>query len=132
MPTNSRASAAAKGSQGLATQVVLATSNAGKVREMGALLAPVGIELIAQGELSIEPVEETGLTFFENALQKARHASACVQRPAIADDSGLVVPALRGAPGVRSARYAGPDAADAENNRKLVAALAGAAGIPGA
>ena len=109
----------------LAIEAVLATGNAGKLREMAALLAPVGFRLRAQGELGIAAAEETGGTFVENALQKARHASRSAGLPAIADDSGLVVPALGGAPGVRSARYAGEDATDVENNRKLIGALAG-------
>ena len=109
------------------TEAVLATGNAGKLREMAALLAPVGLELKAQGELGIAPAAETALTFVENALQKARHASRSAGLPALADDSGLVVPALGGAPGVRSARYAGDQASDAENNRKLIASLAGLA-----
>ena len=112
-------------SRALATEAVLATGNAGKLREMAALLAPIGLRLIAQGELGIAAAAETGVTFVENALQKARHASAAARLPAIADDSGLVVPALGGAPGVRSARYAGDDATDAQNNRKLIGALAG-------
>ena len=103
---------------------MLATGNAGKLREMAALLAPVGLRLTAQGELGIAAAAETAVTFVENALQKARHASAAAGLPAIADDSGLVVPALGGAPGVRSARYAGDDATDAQNNRKLIGALA--------
>ena len=111
-------------SRALATEAVLATGNAGKLREMAALLAPIGLRLIAQGELGIAAAAETGVTFVENALQKARHASAAAALPAIADDSGLVVPALGGAPGVRSARYAGDDATDAQNNRKLIGALA--------
>ena len=106
-------------------QAVLATGNAGKLREMAALLAPIGFQLKAQGELGIAAASETGVTFVENALQKARHASHQAGLPAIADDSGLVVPALGGAPGVRSARYAGDGATDAENNRKLIGALAG-------
>lgn len=111
-------------SRALATEAVLATGNAGKLREMAALLAPVGLRLTAQGELGIAAAAETAVTFVENALQKARHASAAAGLPAIADDSGLVVPALGGAPGVRSARYAGDDATDAQNNRKLIGALA--------
>ena len=107
------------------TKAVLATGNAGKLREMAALLAPIGFQLKAQGELGIAAASETGVTFVENALQKARHASHQAGLPAIADDSGLVVPALGGAPGVRSARYAGDGATDAENNRKLIGALAG-------
>ena len=112
-------------SRALATEAVLATGNAGKLREMAALLAPIGLRLIAQGELGIAAAAETAVTFVENALQKARHASAAAGLPAIADDSGLVVPALGGAPGVRSARYAGDDATAAQNNRKLIGALAG-------
>lgn len=112
-------------SRALATEAVLATGNAGKLQEMAALLAPIGFRLIAQGELGIAAAAETAVTFVENALQKARHASAAAGLPAIADDSGLVVPALGGAPGVRSARYAGDDATAAQNNRKLIGALAG-------
>lgn len=112
-------------SRALASEAVLATGNAGKLREMAALLAPIGLRLIAQGELGIAAAAETAVTFVENALQKARHASAAAGLPAIADDSGLVVPALGGAPGVRSARYAGDDATAAQNNRKLIGALAG-------
>ena len=108
-----------------AMQVVLASGNAGKLRELAALLAGLGIELSSQGELNLTPAAETGQTFVENALIKARHASRQAGLPAIADDSGLVVPALDGAPGVRSARYAGPAATDADNNRKLIRALAG-------
>lgn len=112
-------------SRARATEAVLATGNAGKLQEMAALLAPIGLRLIAQGELGIAAAAETGVTFVENALQKARHASGAAGLPAIADDSGLVVPVLGGAPGVRSARYAGDDATDAQNNRKLIGALAG-------
>ncbi|MYF09393.1 MAG: RdgB/HAM1 family non-canonical purine NTP pyrophosphatase [Gammaproteobacteria bacterium] len=113
---------------GSTTKAVLATGNAGKLREMAALLAPIGFELRAQGELGIAAAPETGVTFVENALQKARHASRSAKLPAIADDSGLVVPALGGAPGVRSARYAGDDATDADNNRKLIGSLVGIQG----
>lgn len=112
-------------SRARATQAVLATGNAGKLREMAMLLAPIGFQLRAQGELGIAAAAETAVTFVENALQKARHASRAARLPAIADDSGLVVPALGGAPGVRSARYAGDDATDAQNNRKLIGALTG-------
>jgi XTP/dITP diphosphohydrolase len=104
---------------------VLASGNPGKAAEIGALLAPVGIEVVAQSAFGLSGAEETGLTFLENALLKARHASAGSGLPAIADDSGLVVDALGGEPGVHSARYAGPDADDAANNRKLLEALAG-------
>ena len=106
-------------------KVVLASSNAGKLQELRALLEPLGIELISQGELGLEAAPETACTFIENAIAKARHASAGSGLPAIADDSGLAVDALDGAPGVRSARYAGPARNDGDNNRKLVAALAG-------
>ena len=106
-------------------KVVLASGNAGKLRELRALLAPLGIELIAQGELGLEGAPETACTFVENALAKARHASEGSGLPSIADDSGLAVNALGGEPGVHSARYAGPARDDGANNRKLIAALAG-------
>ena len=105
-------------------RVVAATGNEGKLRELGAALAPTGMALVAQGELGIAGAEETASTFIENAIAKARHAAAQAGLAAVADDSGLVVPALGGAPGVRSARYAGENAADAENIAKLRAALA--------
>ncbi len=106
-------------------RAVLATGNPGKIREFRALLP--GAELTPQSALGVEPPEETGTTFLENALLKARHAAAATGLPAVADDSGLEVDALGGAPGVRSARYAGVDGpgADAANNRKLLEALAG-------
>lgn len=106
-------------------RIVVATGNAGKVRELALALASLGWTLVTQRELGIASVTETGATFVENALLKARHAAAESSLPAIADDSGLVVPALRGAPGIRSARYAGEDGTDAENNAKLLRALAG-------
>ena len=109
-----------------AMKVVLASGNAGKLRELAALLAGLGVELISQSDLKVTPAAETGQTFIENALIKARHASRQTGLPAIADDSGLVAPALNGAPGVRSARYAGEAATDAANNRKLINALAAA------
>lgn len=104
-------------------KVVLATGNPGKVREMADLLAAFGLDIVAQTELGVESVEETGLTFIENAILKARHASAATGLPAIADDSGLAVDALGGAPGIYSARYAGEDASDRQNLLKLLAAL---------
>jgi XTP/dITP diphosphohydrolase len=104
-------------------RVVLATGNRHKLREIGALLASSGIELVAQTDLGVAPVEETGRTFVENALLKARHASKRTGLPAIADDSGIEVDALGGGPGVRSARYAGPNATDEDNLRKLVREL---------
>jgi len=105
-------------------RVVLASDNAGKLREMRALLGKV--DLMPQGELGIEGAEETAATFVENALLKARHAARESGLAAIADDSGLVVHALGGAPGVCSARYAGEPKSDAANNAKLIAALRGA------
>lgn len=111
-------------------RVVLATGNAGKLREFGALLAPTGFALEPQSAFGIEPPEETGDTFLANALLKARYAARRTGLPAMADDSGLEVDALGGAPGVRSARYAddAPGSAaprDEANWRKLLAALAG-------
>jgi XTP/dITP diphosphohydrolase len=105
-------------------EVVLATGNAGKVRELQQILAPLGIVLLAQTALGVAPAEETGLSFIENAILKARHAARATGRPAIADDSGIAVDALGGAPGIYSARYAGPDASDAANVAKLLAAMA--------
>ncbi len=103
---------------------VLATANRGKVAELSALLAEAGLDLrvTAQSELGVDAPPETGATFVENALQKARHAARITGLPAIADDSGLVVPALGGAPGVRSARFAGEKADDGANVAKLLAA----------
>ena len=108
-------------------RIVVATGNRGKLAELSRLLAPTGIELCAQSDAGIEPPEETGLTFIENALLKARHASAGTGLPALADDSGLAVDALGGAPGIYSARYAGENADDAANNRKLLESLSGVA-----
>lgn len=108
-------------------RLVLASNNAGKLRELRALLGGRGIEVIAQGDLGIAAAEEPHGTFLENALAKARHASAASGLPALADDSGVCVAALGGAPGVQSARYAGDPRSDVRNNAKLVAALAGVA-----
>ncbi len=99
-------------------ELILATNNKGKIKELNALLAP--ILCIAQADLNIKEVEETGLSFIENALIKARHASYYAKKPALADDSGLVVPALNGAPGIYSARYAGNKANDADNIKRLL------------
>lgn len=104
-------------------KIVIATGNAGKLREMQQLLAEMPWQLVSQCELGISDADETGLTFVENALIKARHASAISKLPAIADDSGLAVDVLGGAPGIYSARYAGSGASDAENNQKLLDAL---------
>jgi XTP/dITP diphosphohydrolase len=106
-------------------RLVLASSNEGKLREFRRLLSPLGIDVVAQAELGIAEADEPHATFVENALAKARHASAHAKLPALADDSGLCVRALDGAPGVQSARYAGEPRSDARNNAKLVAALAG-------
>jgi XTP/dITP diphosphohydrolase len=105
-------------------RVVLATGNAGKLREFAALLAPLGFEVLPQVQFGIEPPAETGDTFEANALIKARHASRIARLPALADDSGIEVDALGGRPGVHSARYAGERASDAENNALLLAELA--------
>ncbi|EJL86663.1 XTP/dITP diphosphatase [Pantoea sp. GM01] len=104
-------------------KVVLATGNPGKVRELADLLAAFGLDIVAQTELGVESAEETGLTFIENAILKARHAADITGLPAIADDSGLAVDALGGAPGIYSARYAGVDASDQQNLEKLLVAL---------
>ena len=105
-------------------KLVLASNNAKKIKELNALLAPLGFEVIAQGELGIAEAEEPHCTFVENALAKARHAAQLSGLPALADDSGLCVEALGGAPGVYSARYAGEPKSDARNNEKLLAELA--------
>lgn len=105
-------------------KVVLATSNVGKVRELATLLAGFDLDIIAQSALHIDSVEETGLTFIENAILKARHAAQISGLPAIADDSGLAVTALGGVPGIYSARYAGENARDEQNVQKLLAAMA--------
>ena len=106
-------------------RLVLASNNGKKIRELGAILAASGLHIQPQSDFGIGEVAETGATFIENALIKARHAAAASALPAIADDSGLCVPALGGAPGIYSARYGG--AGDAGNNHKLLAALAGSA-----
>jgi len=108
-------------------RLVLASGNAGKLREFRRLLTPLGIELVAQGELGIAEAAEPHHTFVENALAKARHASHLAQLPALADDSGICVDALDGAPGVQSARFAGEPVSDSRNNAKLVEQLAGVA-----
>jgi len=104
-------------------KLVLASNNAKKMKELNALLAPLGFEVIPQGQLGIPEAEEPHCTFVENALAKARHAARLAGLPALADDSGLCVRALGGAPGVISARYAGEPKSDARNNEKLLAEL---------
>jgi XTP/dITP diphosphohydrolase len=103
--------------------MVLASNNAGKVREINQLLAEQQIEVVPQKEFDIPEAEETGLTFVENAILKARHAARLSGLPAIADDSGIEVDALKGAPGIYSARFAGSGAGDRANNEKLLEAL---------
>lgn len=104
-------------------KLVVASNNPGKLREFGALLAPLGWEAVAQKELGVPECAEPHHTFVENALEKARHAARCTGLPALADDSGLCVHALGGAPGVYSARYAGEPKSDARNNARLIADL---------
>ena len=105
------------------TTIVLATGNQGKVNELASLLAEQHIEIKPQSEFNVSEVAETGTTFVENAIIKARHAAKITGLPAIADDSGLEVDALNGAPGVYSARYAGENASDDDNTNKLLSAL---------
>ncbi|PQA42904.1 non-canonical purine NTP pyrophosphatase, RdgB/HAM1 family [Amnimonas aquatica] len=111
------------------TRLVLATGNAGKLRELQALLADSGVEVLSQKDFDVPDADETGLSFVENAILKARHAARLTGLPALADDSGLAVDALGGAPGIYSARYAadpvtGAPGGDAANNAKLLATLA--------
>ena len=104
-------------------KIVLASNNPGKVREIGQLLAGLDIEVVPQSEFNIPEVEETGLTFVENAILKARNAAELSKLPALADDSGIEVDALMGAPGIYSARFAGVGASDAQNLEKLLGDL---------
>jgi len=106
-------------------QVVLASGNPGKLRELGALVAPLGWELVPQSRFDIAAAVESGESFLENALIKARHASQAARLAALADDSGIEVDALGGRPGVRSARYAGENASDVQNLERLLAELVG-------
>lgn len=105
-------------------KLVLASNNAGKLREFSTMLGPIGFELHPQGEFNVSEAEEPHPTFVENALAKARHASRLTGLPALADDSGVCVNALGGAPGVLSARYAGEPKSDERNNEKLITDLA--------
>ena len=102
------------------SRLVVASGNPGKLRELAALLHPLGIEPVAQGELGVPEAEEPHATFIENALAKARNAARHTGMPALADDSGILADALRGEPGVHSARFAGEPKSDERNNRKLV------------
>ena len=106
-------------------QLVVASGNAGKLREIGAILAPLGFTVLPQSQFNVPEAEEPHPTFVENALAKARNAALFTGLPALADDSGICVNALAGAPGVHSARYAGEPKSDERNNAKLVEALAG-------
>ena len=103
----------------------MASGNAGKLREIATILSDLDIEVVPQSDFGVSDAEETGTTFVENALIKARHAAASTGLPAIADDSGIAVDALGGRPGVYSARYAGSDATDADNNARLLGELEG-------
>ena len=105
---------------------VLASNNAGKLREFEQLFTQLGLEVLPQAQFGVEDAEETGLSFIENAIIKARHASEKANKPAMADDSGIVVPTLKGAPGIYSARYSGKG--DKANNEKLLKALWGVKG----
>lgn len=107
------------------SKIVLASNNAGKLREFKQILEPLGIEIIPQGDLNIPASDEPFDTFLENALLKARHASRASGLPALADDSGICVDALNGAPGIYSARFSGENATDALNNQKLIEQLQG-------
>ncbi|PTQ78122.1 XTP/dITP diphosphohydrolase [Nitrosomonas oligotropha] len=104
-------------------KLVIASNNSGKLREIGELLAPLAINVAPQSEFNISEADEPHITFVENALAKARHASRCSGLPALADDSGICVSALGGAPGVNSARYAGEPKSDERNNLKLIESL---------
>ena len=104
-------------------KIVLASSNAGKIKELNEMLAELDMQIVPQQELGIEDVEETGLCIVENAILKARNAALMSGMPAIADDSGLEVDLLNGAPGIYSARFAGPEATNASNNKKLLEVL---------
>ena len=107
-------------------KLVIASNNPGKLREFGQMLAPLGIEVLTQAQLGINEAEEPHCTFVENALAKARHVSAACGLPALADDSGICVEALGGAPGVQSARYAGDNPkSDQRNNEKLLHEMQG-------
>lgn len=106
-------------------KLVIATGNAGKLREIRQLLAPLAVEVLPQSDFAVPEAEEPYCTFIENALAKARHASMHTGLPALADDSGICVDALQGAPGVYSARYAGEPRSDARNNEKLLTAMTG-------
>lgn len=107
------------------TKIVLASGNQGKLKEFKAMLAPYELEVVPQSDFDLQSADETGLTFIENAILKARHAAKETGLPALADDSGLAIDALKGAPGIYSARFAGAEASDQDNVQKALAALHG-------
>lgn len=107
----------------MSRQIVVASSNKGKLKEIGELLIPLGISVLPQSAFNVTDTDEPYPTFLENALTKARHASRCTGLPALADDSGLCVSSLHGAPGIHSARYAGEPRSDIRNNQKLIQML---------
>lgn len=107
----------------MSRQIVLASGNKGKLKEFNQVLGDLGVEVVPQSQFNVPDADETGLSFVENAILKARHACQLTGLPALADDSGLEVDALNGAPGIYSARFAGPNATDADNNRKLLQLL---------
>lgn len=107
----------------MGSTIVLATANPGKVKELSGPLGALGYQIVTQSQWEIQPIAETGQTFIENALLKARHCAQQSGLPALADDSGLVVEALQGAPGLYSARYAGEEASEADNRHKLLEQL---------
>lgn len=109
----------------MSRQIVLASGNKGKLKEFNQILSERGIDVVPQSEFQVPDADETGLSFVENAILKARHACQLTGLPALADDSGLEVDALNGAPGIYSARFAGPGATDADNNQKLLQQLTG-------
>lgn len=107
------------------TKIVLASGNQGKLKEFKAMLAPYELEVVPQSDFDLQSADETGLTFIENAILKARHAAKETGLPALADDSGLAIDALKGAPGIYSARFAGAEASDQDNVQKALTALHG-------
>lgn len=109
----------------MSRQIVLASGNKGKLKEFNQILGELGVDVLPQSEFQVPDADETGLSFVENAILKARHACQLTGLPALADDSGLEVDALNGAPGIYSARFAGAGATDADNNQKLLQQLEG-------
>lgn len=112
----------------MTSKIVLASGNKGKLKEFNQVLGELGVSVVPQSDYQVPDADETGLSFVENAILKARHACQLTGLPALADDSGLEVDALQGAPGIYSARFAGSGASDADNNRKLLLQLEGKTG----